>query len=180
MPSDWRRKTGEYQKRNSATHEMNLETQRIETYNNHIQTHQQEERRQRFLNHVRGRCLNCLSTIHRVAFCNRLTRCWRCLGEGHKASACRGDSEPSSQLFNRRRRQENHDHLDESLQENGPRHFRRASSPMFWYSDDRDPPHAMMKPMGEQSNKRTLPKHATFADTAHPDHGGQGKTNHRR
>ena len=34
---------------------------------------------------------------------------------------------------------------------------------MFWYSDDRDPPHAMMKPMGEQSNKRTLPKHATFA-----------------
>jgi len=34
---------------------------------------------------------------------------------------------------------------------------------MFWYSDNRDPPYAMMKPMGEQSNKRTLPKHVTFA-----------------
>jgi len=105
--------------------------------------------------------------MHRVAFCNRLTRCWRCLEEGHRASACRGNREFLSQPLNRRRHQqgddETHCHLGGSLQVEDPRRHSRASSPLLWYSDNSEPPHTMRTVMGKQDNKRSTPKHVAFA-----------------
>ncbi|CAN6302984.1 unnamed protein product [Urochloa humidicola] len=47
-----------------------------------------EQRRQRYLAHVKGKCLNCFSTEHRVVHCRNNTKCWKCLKPGHKAFSC--------------------------------------------------------------------------------------------
>ncbi|XP_072147512.1 uncharacterized protein [Setaria viridis] len=48
----------------------------------------QEERRKKYREHVKGKCLNCYSTQHRVAHCNYQAKCWRCLKPGHQALSC--------------------------------------------------------------------------------------------
>ncbi|CAO2194966.1 unnamed protein product [Urochloa humidicola] len=45
-------------------------------------------RRERYRAHVRGKCLNCFSTEHRVAECRYRSKCWKCLQWGHKAHSC--------------------------------------------------------------------------------------------
>jgi hypothetical protein len=50
----------------------------------------QSDRQRKFLDHVRGCFLNCLSTDHRVATCCHRTRCWCCLNEGHRSFSCPG------------------------------------------------------------------------------------------
>lgn len=37
---------------------------------------------------LRGRCLNCFSSLHRATSCRRRTRCFRCLEPGHQSYIC--------------------------------------------------------------------------------------------
>ncbi|CAN6374717.1 unnamed protein product [Urochloa humidicola] len=54
----------------------------------HHQPQGEDQRRERYLAHVKGKCLNCFSTEHKVAECRYNTKCWRCLRMGHKAYYC--------------------------------------------------------------------------------------------
>ncbi|CAN6245272.1 unnamed protein product [Urochloa humidicola] len=71
-PAYWWRKNGDHSMEELQIHQLDMEAQR----------------RKRYLGYVRGKCLNCFSTEHRVASCRYTTRCWRCLQIGHKAVAC--------------------------------------------------------------------------------------------
>ncbi|CAL4926113.1 unnamed protein product [Urochloa decumbens] len=58
-------------------------------YNSHLhQPDSAEQRRQRYREHTRGKCLNCFSTEHRASDCRSSSKCWRCLRLGHKAHFC--------------------------------------------------------------------------------------------
>ncbi|CAM0146219.1 unnamed protein product, partial [Urochloa decumbens] len=52
------------------------------------QPKEDEQRKLRYKERVRGKCLNCFSTEHRVADCRWRTKCWNCSHSGHKAHAC--------------------------------------------------------------------------------------------
>lgn len=62
-------------------------------------------RQRRIPNARRDKCLNCLSTTHRIASCRRALRCLNCHGSNHMAGDCKRPRSPGARQWGRRHQQ---------------------------------------------------------------------------